>query len=122
MMMTGTRGEQQERREKRGGWKEVEEKRKGPGSRREEERFEKRTVGKVARGDTGGMGERVNGLPRPCEPPDHTGRAATTRPLQHPSNGSDLPSNRQTARLPDSYLTDRSLAPGRFSLLSADSS
>jgi len=52
------------------------------------------------------MGERVNGLPRPCEPPDHTGRAATTRPLQHPSSSSDSPSNRQTAR-PLNYLTDR---------------
>lgn len=65
------------------------------------------TVGRETGGKEGETGERVNGLPRPCEPPDHTGRAATTRPLQHPSNGSDLPSNRQTARLPDSYLTDR---------------
>lgn len=55
----------------------------------------------------------MNGLPRPCEPPDHTGRAATTRPLQHPSSGPDSPSNRQThsARLPDSYLTDPGLDP-----------
>lgn len=58
------------------------------------------------RGGRGRMGERVNGLPRPCEPPDHTGRAATTRPLQHPSSSSDSPSNRQTAR-PLNYLTDR---------------
>lgn len=49
----------------------------------------------VERGQTG---ERVNGLPRPCEPPDHTGRAATTRPLQHPSSGSDSPFNRQISR------------------------
>lgn len=57
-------------------------------------------------GGRGRMGERVNGLPRPCEPPDHTGRAATTRPLQHPSSSSDSPSNRQTTR-PLNYLTDR---------------
>lgn len=67
-------------------------------------------------GEGSGTGERVNGLPRPCEPPDHTGRAATTRPLQHPSSGSDSPSNRQTARLPGSYLTDRLPRSGPDSL------
>lgn len=81
--------------------------RRGREGEREGERERERT-GWSRIGGGEGTGERVNGLPRPCEPPDHTGRAATTRPLQHPSSGPDSPSNRQThsARLPDSYLTD----------------
>ena len=62
-----------------------------------------------------GTGERVNGLPRPCEPPDHTGRAATTRPLQHPSSaswpGTRLPTGKQLAYRTPTWPIARFPAP-----------